>query len=1788
MITVTPISHPARWLALAAAALPLLSAASTEFGTVVVTQLNAGNDAAGTATASVSLALGSGTSAGVTLVGGNRGDFDMDFGPGIDPANGVLISSISELSRNNDAQGSTTGNFFATSSFGPDNGTTDFFIAIHRSPQGDEVNINPSFAYLPYNSWLGGIARNAVNNDALTTIVGSTGFTVGSGATDPGTFTVFDPTGTAGQYTVRLGSIIPPNTTLPATSTNGILLVSGAKNEDNYALSRANADGTFTIICHDNGANNGADENDGVGFAYLPAGAVGSNGLHAIGRVNGDASTDVAAGSFTVTKGATGIWYLQIPGHSPATGTLVVSPAGGVSNNGDNIVSHGWDVANSRWIIESRDLTDAAIVPALQNMANATEDAFSFAFFSLALVNPPPVVTLDSPANNGTVSLGTTVNLAATATDDGSVSKVQFYDGVTLLGEDTAAPFEFAWNGALLGRRSLTVRAIDNFFDATTSATTFLNVNPPAGTGGLFFDGGDDHVTFGDNPSLKLSTFTLECWFKREPGGAGAGTGAGGVTAIPLITKGRGENDASGLNCNYFMGIEVSSGKLAADFEDLNSGLNHPAIGTSVIPTGVWQHAAATFDGTAWRLYLNGNLETTVVTGGQMPENISTQHAGLGTAMNSTGARDGYFLGFMDEARIWNTARTLAEIQNSFNSQIPAATGLVARYAMNEASGIPLLSSAGPGVDGTLVNGVFRTTGAPFNLNVPPTIELASPADEAIDIPLTAPLSATVADLNGDNLTVTFHGRALGSVNDLEDFAVVALPDTQFYSENTGGNRAAIFSAQTDWVVAEKDTRNIGAVLHLGDITQNGDDPGTALNEWTNASNAMYRLENPTTTLLTDGLPYVLAVGNHDQTPIGNADGTTTNFNRYFGVHPSTQVNHFAGKSYYGGTSIPASADNNYILFSAGGIDFIVISLEYDTSQDVADLDWADALLKAHPARRGIVITHYMVGGGNPASFSTQGSAIYEALKDNPNLIFMHGGHIHDEGRRQDTFEGRVIHSILADYQGRANGGDGWLRILNFKPALNRIDIQTYSPTLDQFETDANSQFSIDVNLSGGLSAFTQIGSVTTAPGTATFNWTGLESGGRYEWYATVSDGSTTVTTPVRTFTAQGALYPPAITLTGPANGAFATAPGSFTLTADATDTDGTIAKVGFFSGTTLLHEDTTVPYSFDWQNIPVGSYTLIAKATDEEGLLTAAVPVSVTVLPPPVEAAAPVVTNVSTGLFNPPTWTVTATSPAPLGFTLPGSNLGDIELKIAGTPAPFLGGITLVANWNNPGNGGIASEDNISSAYADASGNTFINVVDNSNNNAAGSNPPAAEETAGTAAAYLRFADGFTGGIVAANGTVLAGNLPAGATVTKTGSGLYAVTGLSLAGNLLAFPNGNSGTEIDNVVSVRIAGGVWVIDTRDNASTDQDNPFSFVYLPPTTPGIFSGRIATNGSLAALNGSLGSLGATVVQNAAFTGITFGDGTVVNPSNTALFLIGDSTASFAAADNLVSYSASGNTFRIFTQDLPELTGSHQNIDIRFVAIPLDLQVAPEPQVVTIAATDATAGEHGPDQALAFTVTRTGPLAAPLVVSYNVSGVTPGSDIAALTGSVEIPANGTSVVIPVTVLADGLAEGDETLALTLTDAAAYDLGAIITASATIADRPLQAFLHANNLGGPDDDNDGDQVDNILEYYMGTLGHLAASQATLTAVAAGNGTFTASFPRAKSATDVTATIQWSTNLTNWFTTGQSNGVQTAEIVTQVVSPPAADPENLRAVLSITAGSVPSTIYLRLSVTP
>jgi hypothetical protein len=80
---------------------------------------------------------------------------------------------------------------------------------------------------------------------------------------------------------------------------------------------------------------------------------------------------------------------------------------------------------------------------------------------------------------------------------------------------------------------------------------------------------------------------------------------------------------------------------------------------------------------------------------------------------------------------------------------------------------------------------------------------------------------------------------------------------------------------------------------------------------------------------------------------------------------------------------------------------------------------------------------------------------------------------------------------------------------------------------------------------------------------------------------------------------------PPQVSLTSPTSGATFAAPASITFTATASDADGGVTVVEFYSGSVLIGSDSTSPYSFSVSGVPSGTYSFTAVARDTSGAMT-------------------------------------------------------------------------------------------------------------------------------------------------------------------------------------------------------------------------------------------------------------------------------------------------------------------------------------------------------------------------------------------------------------------------------------------------------------------------------------------------------------------------------------------------------------------------------------------------------
>jgi hypothetical protein len=295
---------------------------------------------------------------------------------------------------------------------------------------------------------------------------------------------------------------------------------------------------------------------------------------------------------------------------------------------------------------------------------------------------------------------------------------------------------------------------------------------------------------------------------------------------------------------------------------------------------------------------------------------------------------------------------------------------------------------------------------------------------------------------------------------------IVVLPDTQYYASSY----PSVFNQQTRWIVAQQSALNIDVALHVGDLVD-ADIPA----QWTVANPAMRMLDKV-------GIPYTVVPGNHDYASV---DRKTTMSN-YFSP---------ASMPWVGGTMMPGQIDNNYMLVDIGPQKWLVVGIEFGARDSV--VQWADTIMKTYAQYPAILLTHaYLyadntrydinVGGTNSNASTYQywnpqyygytaaegindGEAMWQKIvRPNSNVKLVFSGHMTGAARLTSTRpDGTTVHQMLSDYQWLEgqNFGFGYLRVVKLDYDKKTIDVQTYSPYLDQYMTDGDNQFSLDLNL---------------------------------------------------------------------------------------------------------------------------------------------------------------------------------------------------------------------------------------------------------------------------------------------------------------------------------------------------------------------------------------------------------------------------------------------------------------------------------------------------------------------------------------------------------------------------------------------------------------------------------------------------------------------------------------------------------------------------------------------------
>lgn len=239
-----------------------------------------------------------------------------------------------------------------------------------------------------------------------------------------------------------------------------------------------------------------------------------------------------------------------------------------------------------------------------------------------------------------------------------------------------------------------------------------------------------------------------------------------------------------------------------------------------------------------------------------------------------------------------------------------------------------------------------------------------------------------------------------------------------------------------------------------------------------------------------------------------------------------------------------------------------------------------------------------------------------------------------------------------------------------------------------------------------------------------------------------------------------------------------------------------------------------------------------------------------------------------------------------------------------------------------------------------------------------------------------------------------------------------------------------------------------------------------------------SSNTANNVGASVFNDGTGTLYLynTIVANSLAGGDCYQNGTVIHARN-SLIEDGLGCVNGTNSDNLVMDPALNADLTLSAASYAINYGnSALALDAQGQGLTVDLNGAPRSQmggvdmgafestysaplqVVQISALDGVGAETG-NNPLSFRISRNYAFNTALTVSYTLGGTASAADYSeTLSGSVTIPANGDSVDVVVTPIDDSLAEGTETLSLTLNASAAYGLGANASASGSIADNDV----------------------------------------------------------------------------------------------------------------------------------
>lgn len=298
-----------------------------------------------------------------------------------------------------------------------------------------------------------------------------------------------------------------------------------------------------------------------------------------------------------------------------------------------------------------------------------------------------------------------------------------------------------------------------------------------------------------------------------------------------------------------------------------------------------------------------------------------------------------------------------------------------------------------------------------------------------------------------------------------ESFSMILLPDPQTYMKFDVNQ--PVFDLMTAWVAANLKTLSVKAVLCTGDLVEqneymvpdNVNGNQTSTQQWTAVSKAFERLDNR--------IPYLICTGNHDY-GYSRAENRMCQFPDYFPVERNFTWKDCLVSACNNAAGLPTLENAAFEFTEPNWGKILIITTEFAPRDEV--LLWARKLASSpkYTDHKVFVLTHsYLTWDGkiiqsepyevSPANY---GQAIWDKLVyPSANIRMLICGHYclqddfkHNVGQRTDkNCAGKEVFQMMFNAQTagggwHGNGGDGWLRIMEFMPDGKTLKIKTYSP----------------------------------------------------------------------------------------------------------------------------------------------------------------------------------------------------------------------------------------------------------------------------------------------------------------------------------------------------------------------------------------------------------------------------------------------------------------------------------------------------------------------------------------------------------------------------------------------------------------------------------------------------------------------------------------------------------------------------------------------------------------------